>query len=201
MFGRIHVCPNQITRSRVYRIHRFLILRSFRRREADVQGGDVRLSNREASVLAAQSGLGVSVDVRSNVREKPVIYQTNELLHGTVEENRMINTILWIGTTALASWLLLTIGFFAITLARERRDAGIEFGWVVRYPLYLMLAIGAIADVVFNVLIGSVIFREVPKEWFFTQRIKRLVESSDKEQYEVASKWKERINKIQPGHI
>ena len=53
-------------------------------------------------------------------------------------------------------------------------------------------------DVIFNVFYGSLIFREAPREWLFTQRVQRHMHDKDNH---VARLWERRLNYIDPGHV
>jgi len=111
----------------------------------------------------------------------------------------------------LLGYIYLVGWFFAYTHARvlKERDTVFSKWWVV-YPLYVFLSVGALCDIAFNWIYGTLAFREFPKEFFFTSRIKRWSRyaetrrrhtSATSKKYETALKWKERINKIEPGHI
>lgn len=112
-----------------------------------------------------------------------------------------MNAAIWFLLAAFGSWVFVTGWFFAVTHARVLRDAEIEFSWMVTVPFYVFLAVGAAFDVLFNWIWGTIIFRELPKEGFFTSRVKRHVKESSGYRQRKALEWKERINKIQPDHI
>jgi len=116
-----------------------------------------------------------------------------------------------IAIALFCAYIYLVGWFFAYTHARvlKERDTVFSKWWVV-YPLYVFLSVGALCDIAFNWIYGTLTFREFPKEFFFTSRIKRWSRyaetrrrytSSTARKYETALKWKERINKIEPGHI
>lgn len=110
----------------------------------------------------------------------------------------ILDVVFFIIGIALATYIITVGWFLALAKAQELKDSGVEFdNWLVRYPAYLFLAGGAVFDVLFNVIYGSLIFRELPREFFFTARVKRHV----KNYHPKAMAWKERINKISPGHI
>ena len=50
----------------------------------------------------------------------------------------------------------------------------------VQYIIKLIIGIGAIGDAIFNIIFGSVLFLELPREWLLTQRLNRILKS-DKE--------------------
>jgi hypothetical protein len=126
----------------------------------------------------------------------------------------MIETLLPIVKVAFylaAGYCGLVGWFFCYAYARILKDRGVDFhkGWVV-YPVYVFLTSGAILDIAFNAIYGTLVFRELPREVFFTSRIKRWSKEAERaspwpkwkrSRYETALDWKTRINKIEPGHI
>ena len=99
---------------------------------------------------------------------------------------------------ALATYVITVGWFLALAKASELKAAGVVFdNWLVRYPAYVFLAVGAVFDVLFNAVWGTIIFRELPQEFFFTARVKRHVKDGN----EKALEWKDRINKISANHI
>lgn len=101
--------------------------------------------------------------------------------------------------TIVGSWIFLTIGFFAYSKAVELQARGVTFTWWVNIPLKVGFVVGYVADVIFNATWGSVIFREIPREWTFSQRVNRWIRQKPNDA--TAVEWAERINKIMPGHI
>lgn len=68
-------------------------------------------------------------------------------------------------------------------------------------PLRVIFGVPFMAfNAVFNATIGTVIFAELPREWFFTDRLKRMKESFDPEIAEVARSICRQMNKADPGH-
>lgn len=112
----------------------------------------------------------------------------------------MIEAILWIVGLTLGSWIGVTGWFFAFAHARHLDEDGVRFSNVVKIPLLIYLYAGVALDTIFNVTFGSVVFREVPKEWLFTDRVKRHLTSDDWRQSK-ARAWAERLNKVDPGHV
>jgi hypothetical protein len=85
-----------------------------------------------------------------------------------------------------------------------------DFGGLVSCSVIPFALMGVVADVLFNVIYGSVIFRELPREAFFTQRVKRwsrAAEAVAKEGHDLSRRekkgvtWKGRLNSIMPGHV
>ena len=131
--------------------------------------------------------------------------------------------------TMLIGWALLT-GFIApwfFMLARLKNMgytadiAGVkalkkEFGWLVCGLVLTGAVIGVVSDALFNIGVGLWDFRELPrwdkKEFLFTGRVKRWSDDADAvldagntgELIRAESKgllWRNRLNKIMPGHV
>ena len=100
------------------------------------------------------------------------------------------------------SYVLFIGGLFALTYCKALQDQGAMFSLAVLVPLYLFLGVYFVADFVFNATAGTVIFREVPREWGFTQRVKRQqANESDPVRQKKAALWARRLNKINPRHV
>jgi len=106
-------------------------------------------------------------------------------------------TVLYIVLALLGIWWGVTGWFFALAKAAELKDAGAEFGWFIKGGIYPYLALGVIIDFLFNVIYGTIIFREWPRELLFTSRVKRHVRMGSKKGFE----WRDTLNKIMPGHV
>lgn len=102
---------------------------------------------------------------------------------------------------AIGSWLVLGMLFIGYPTIRRLKNQRDEFGWVVKVPIYVALVLGVVADVVFNAVWGSIIFRELPREWLFTDRLKRHWHGGDDKQIKRAAPWVRRVNAIDPGHV
>lgn len=105
---------------------------------------------------------------------------------------------------AIGSWLVLGMLFLGYPTVQRLKDIpGIrkEMGLVMIVPIYCALFVGIIADVIFNAIWGTLIFRELPKEWLFTDRLKRHWHGEDLEQKARAHPWVKRVDLIDPGHV
>jgi hypothetical protein len=91
--------------------------------------------------------------------------------------------------------------FFAYAHAKHLKHEGIEHGTLITVGIMLYLGAGVVFDVLFNLTWGSIIFREVPKEFLFTARVQRHVSSQYTRQRKIARKWAERLNRVDPGHV
>ncbi len=95
----------------------------------------------------------------------------------------------------VAVWL-----FTAGIHAKQMSDKGLLdnfFKWI--YAPLVMVVI--LVDVVFNVIWGSVVYKEAPEEFLFTTRTKRHLKESKGKRLETALVWKRRLNAIDPDHI
>ena len=112
-----------------------------------------------------------------------------------------LSIILWVLGVALASWLILGGIFLAYPTVRRLKEVKDELTWVGKVPIYLWLVIGVLADVGFNATWGTWVFRELPREWLFTDRLQRHWYGDSERQKRRAKPWVERVNRIDPGHV
>lgn len=69
--------------------------------------------------------------------------------------------------------LYLTWGAYLLIMhLKVVRDAG-KLTLAAKVLGYPWLAVGLVLDIIFNVVIGSLIFLERPREWLFTSRVSR----------------------------
>ena len=101
---------------------------------------------------------------------------------------------------AIVVGYILLINLFA---AAMHAKAIIERGellpsWIL-YPLYIGALVGLVLDVLFNVVCGTYLFRELPREFTFTSRCKRH-KASGGWRASKAKAWCAQLNKFDPGH-
>lgn len=96
---------------------------------------------------------------------------------------------------AIAAWIVLGGMFLAYPTIRRLKAHRDELGLIIKVPVYLWLAVGLLADVVFNATWGTAIFRELPREFLFTTRLKRHRDNPR------AQKWIQLVNLIDPNHV
>jgi len=75
-------------------------------------------------------------------------------------------------------YLLMTTLVFYLAVMNLKRNRGkiTKTGWFFMAPI---VVVGVLVDVALNILVGTVIFLEPPKEWVYTDRLQRhLAESS-----------------------
>jgi hypothetical protein len=99
--------------------------------------------------------------------------------------------------TALALvglWFAVHWAFVAIMHAKAIRSELTLYWRVMLWPLAL---IGLVLDVAFNVVFGSIMFREIPRELLFTSRVQRHAAAGSA----LALWWARQLNQFDPGHV
>ena len=99
--------------------------------------------------------------------------------------------ILWLGT----AWL-----FVALSRAKALLERG-ELHRFWRVSLYPALPIFLVLDFAWNVVVGTIAFRELPRELLFTSRVKRHLRHSRGSRQRRAKWWADRLNELDPGHV
>jgi hypothetical protein len=112
-----------------------------------------------------------------------------------------VTFVFWILMVALVSWLVLGGAFLAYPTVTRLKQYKDELTWISKVPIYLWFVVGALADVGFNATWGTFIFRELPREWLFTSRLRRHWYGDDQKQKERALPWVHRVNLVDPGHV
>lgn len=108
----------------------------------------------------------------------------------------------WFVGIGIASWLILGGLFLAYPTAHRLKDNHKdEITWRLKIPVYLMFVVGLLADVAFNWTVGTVIFLELPKEFVFTDRLKRHWRGDSQKMKDRAERWVKLVNMIDPGHV
>jgi len=113
----------------------------------------------------------------------------------------IVNIIVTVLTAALGSWLVLGMTFLAYPTVMRLKEVKDELGWITLIPVYLVVAIGGTADVVFNATCGIWVFKELPREFMYTDRLKRHWYGKDEKQKRRAEPWVIRVNRVHPGHV
>ena len=114
-------------------------------------------------------------------------------LMGFVDYPRLID-ILFV-TFPLATWLF-TGGIHAKGVW-ERGELNTFLKWVYA-PLVVVVLL---LDVTFNLIFGTLFFREIPREWLFTNRVKRHIKESRGRELSTAMYWAGILNAIDPRHV
>ena len=95
-------------------------------------------------------------------------------------------------TLFMAIWL-----FTGGIHAKQMLEKGLMDGFL-KWAYAPLVACVILLDVVFNVIWGTLIFREWPQEWLFTDRVKRHMLYRDNA---TAHRWAVRLNYVDPGHV
>ena len=114
-------------------------------------------------------------------------------LMGFIDYPRLIDIIFV--TFLLAIWLF-TGGIHAKGMW-ERGQLNNFLKWSYAPLVFLVLLL----DITFNLIFGTLFFREVPREWLFTNRVKRHIKTSRRRDLTVAMYWAGVLNSIDPGHV
>jgi len=112
-----------------------------------------------------------------------------------------MDPILTILEIALLSWLVLGGVFLSYPTVVRLKEYKDELGWISLVPIYLWLVLGAIADICFNVTWGTWIFKELPREFMFTHRLRRHWYGNSESMKRKAEPWVKRVNLVDPGHV
>jgi hypothetical protein len=95
---------------------------------------------------------------------------------------------------AVGLWFGVHWAFVAIMHAKAVRSQLTLYWKVMLWPL---AAIGLALDVAFNVVFGSLMFLELPRELLFTSRCQRHAHKGSR----LALWWAKQLNAFDPGHI
>lgn len=128
-------------------------------------------------------------------------------------KGELMELIKVVGFLALFATPIFILSFFGYAKARELKERKEELpNWLIAF-VYIGLVYFAILDILWNIIVGSVVFHEPPrfskKEFFFTGRVKRWVRKADAAKakgdtsklYRRAYYWRDLINTIDPGHV
>ena len=120
----------------------------------------------------------------------------------TIELEITLIALAWFVGVGIVAWLILGGIFLAYPTVQRLKDNHIdEIDWRLKIPVYLWLVIGLTADVAFNWTWGTVICRELPREFLFTDRLKRHWRGDDEEMKDRIKTWVRVVNLIDPGHV
>lgn len=108
--------------------------------------------------------------------------------------------LVWLLVAVCLSTFVVETAFMQVMSAKRALALGIELPLDMKCVSYFWLVVGVPADMVFNWLRGSWIFREWPRwgEWMFTARVQRHVDESEGWRLERALRWARILNAIDP---
>ncbi len=96
--------------------------------------------------------------------------------------------------------LFVAIWLFTAGIHAKQMNDNDKLDGFLRWIYAPLVMVVILVDVFFNITWGSIIYREIPKEFLFTTRTKRHLNSQG-DQLEAAKVWASRLNAIDPGHI
>lgn len=105
---------------------------------------------------------------------------------------------------AAATWVssfLIETGFVYVMTVKGLMDRGYDLPEDMIANAYIWLVVGTPNDVLFNLMKGTRIFKELPRwgEWMFSSRVQRHVDESDGWRKETALSWALVLNAIDPS--
>ena len=112
-----------------------------------------------------------------------------------------MRSLLWVIVSICLATFVVETAFAYVSTAKRLLESGVKLPFDMRCTAYFWLIIGLPADFVFNVLRGSIIFRERPHELLFTSRVKRHLRSGPGWRRDKAYLWAEILNAIDPNHV
>lgn len=103
---------------------------------------------------------------------------------------------LWLALSVLLTWFVLVNGYIVYMAASAVLERGQKLNWFMKIPAVVLVLLGLPADVIFNWIAGTILFRERPHEWVFTARCKRHKAGQDGWRKDKAMKWCAAMNKF-----
>jgi len=104
----------------------------------------------------------------------------------------------------IVSWLYFVVWFFAVSkyLHMRKQRTIYKLPNLFRYSIILGLLPGLVLDVIWNATYGTFLFKELPKEWTFSERLSRHWDYKNLNwRYDKAAVWAAWLNHVDPGHI
>ena len=111
-----------------------------------------------------------------------------------------MNAYAWLAVSIAGLYTGLVWAYVAVMHAKAVLERGEQIHWVFKGPLYLLLAIGLPLDIAWNVIAGTLMFQELPRELTFTSRLKRWKAEGGR-RGQRARWWAAELNKFDPGHV
>jgi hypothetical protein len=111
-----------------------------------------------------------------------------------------LNAITWTLAGLAALWYGTFYAYVLVMAARAVRDRG-ELTGFHKAMFGPVLLVAWPLDVLFNVIHGTWMFRELPREWLFTTRCQRHVVGTDARRRRMALFWRRQLNPFDEGHV
>ena len=95
----------------------------------------------------------------------------------------------------LTMWMFTGLGHIKAIFERGEATKLLKLVWISGLVVFIPL------DVLYNLVVGTIAFRERPKEWLFTQRVQRHLKESSGHRLEMARFLANELNVIDEGHV
>lgn len=113
----------------------------------------------------------------------------------------MEKLIIWLAIALISSTFAVYTAFLALASAKRLRDAGVPIPWDMRAVCWFWYVVGWPADVLFNWLRGTWMYRESPREFTFSARVQRHYRKTGGKRKDKANEWAALLTGADPGHI
>jgi hypothetical protein len=107
----------------------------------------------------------------------------------------------WLLVSTVLSVFVVCTAFPAVMLLHRALVAGVWVPAEAKATGYFWLALGVPADIGYNLVLGSIRFREFPRELMFSGRVQRHIDESDGWRLDHALQWAAFLNFCSPNHI
>ena len=104
----------------------------------------------------------------------------------------------WLVVSTALSVFVVCTAFPAVMLLHRALVAGVWVPAEAKATGYVLLVLGVPADIGYNLIIGTLRFRELPRELMFSSRVQRHIDESDGWRLEQAIEWAEFLNFCDP---
>ncbi len=110
----------------------------------------------------------------------------------------MMNGWVWLGISLLILWCVV-VNMFVMAMYAKKVCEQNPVHWSLKWPMYVGVAIGLVADFLFNFAPATALFLEPPRELLFTSRVTRHLNSSGWRQKK-ARFWCTQLHYFDHGH-
>lgn len=100
--------------------------------------------------------------------------------------------------------LLIVFGTFWLFAGGIKAKGLLRDGQLDSFSTYAfapLIVVFILLDILFNLFVGSIAYREFPREFLFTSRTQRHYYKGSGWRLQVARTWAKRLNAIDPGHV
>lgn len=101
----------------------------------------------------------------------------------------------------IVGWFVLMGSYVIVMHAKRVQDEGGKLSPLWLISIVPWAVIGLALDVAFNLVAGTIMFVELPREWLFTTRAERHFRNSDGWRLKLAQWWAVTLNTFDKTHI